>query len=420
MTGKILLLSLLVGLTTGFFVVFYALLTKGLSFLLFLGDPMRTIPWLPVWYIYLVPIVSIYIVNHLISKNNNVKEYGVREIAEAVEQNKLSFSVTDLLVKIFASSLSLASGFAVGNEGPSAAIGAMISYKLHKILKLPKKYIRIALSVGASSGIAAIFVSPVTGIAFAIENIAYEFVRNYATYLITGSILAFSVATYVLDPLSFNYSTGKTLDYHYLFSTLVFIPVITFFIYLYLLLKDKILFFLEEKFTNKVQKYRNLLLSIFSGSIIATILLFSPYAAFSGHEVVEIFINEKVQLPIFSIVIIILLRILATTISLYANAVGGLFISLMSIGALIGYGFGEVSNSYFSWNVEAFYFAAIGAAVFMGVIMKLPLTALVLALETTYDYNVIVPTGLSVVIVSYITSLQFDLQKLTLKESSLE
>ena len=420
MTGKILLLSLLVGLTTGLFVVFYALLTKGLSFLLFLGDPMRTIPWLPVWYIYLVPIVSIYIVNHLISKNNNVKEYGVREIAEAVEQNKLSFSVTDLLVKIFASSLSLASGFAVGNEGPSAAIGAMISYKLHKILKLPKKYIRIALSVGASSGIAAIFVSPVTGIAFAIENIAYEFVRNYATYLITGSVLAFSVAAYVLDPLSFNYSTGKTLDYHYLFSTLVFIPVITFFIYLYLLLKDKILFFLEEKFTNKVQKYRNLLLSIFSGSIIATILLFSPYAAFSGHEVVEIFINEKVQLPVFSIVIIILLRILATTISLYANAVGGLFISLMSIGALIGYGFGEVSNSYFSWNVEAFYFAAIGAAVFMGVIMKLPLTALVLALETTYDYNVIVPTGLSVVIVSYITSLQFDLQKLTLKESSLE
>jgi CIC family chloride channel protein len=92
----------------------------------------------------------------------------------------------------------------------------------------------------------------------------------------------------------------------------------------------------------------------------------------------------------------------------------------MSIGALIGYGFGEVSNTLFTWNIEAFYFAAIGAAVFMGVIMKLPLTAIVLALETTYDYNVIVPTGLSVVIVSYITSLHFDLHKLTLKENSLE
>ena len=420
MTGKILLLSLLVGLITGVFIVFYALLTKELSFLLFLGDPLKTIPWLPIWYVYLVPIVSIYLVNLLISKNETVKEYGVREIAEAVEANKLSFSVTDLLSKIFASSLSLASGFAVGNEGPSAAIGAMIAYKLHHILKLPKKYIRIALSVGASSGIAAIFVSPVTGIAFAIENIAYEFVRNYATFLITGSILAFSVAAYILEPLAFNYSTGKTLDYHYLFSTLLFIPVITFFIYLYLLLKDKILFFMQEKFTNTVTRYKNIILALFSGSVIATILLVNPYAAFSGHAVVEIFINDKLHLPLLSILSIILLRILATSISLYANAVGGLFISLMSIGALIGYGFGEVSNTLLSWNVEAFYFAAIGAAVFMGVIMKLPLTALVLALETTYDYNVIVPTGLSVVIVSYITSLQFDLHKLTLKERSLE
>jgi CIC family chloride channel protein len=416
MTGKILLLSLLVGLVTGCFVVFYALLTKALSFFLFLGDPMKTIPWLPIWYIYLIPIVSIYLVNVLISKNGTVQEYGVKEIAEAVEQNRLSFSVKDLFLKTFASSLSLASGFAVGNEGPSAAIGAMIAFKFHKLLKLPQKFIRIALSVGASSGIAAIFVSPVTGIAFAIENIAYEFVRNYAAFLITGSVLAFSVAAYFLEPLVFNYSTGKTLDYHYLLATLLFIPVITFFIYIYLLLKDKILFFLQNKFETHLKKYKNIILAILSGSTIATILLLTPYAGFSGHEVVKILINEKLHLPVLSISILIILRILATTISLYANAVGGLFISLMSIGALIGYGFGEVSQIFLMWNIEPFYFAAIGSAVFMGVLMKLPLTAIVLALETTYDYNVLVPTGLSVVIVTYLTTLQFDLHKLNLKE----
>ena len=33
------------------------------------------------------------------------------------------------------------------------------------------------ISVGASSGIAAIFVSPITRMAFAIENIAYQFIK---------------------------------------------------------------------------------------------------------------------------------------------------------------------------------------------------------------------------------------------------
>jgi len=417
MIGKILLLSFFVGITTGFFVVFYALLTRGLSFLFFLGNPMETIPLLPVWYVYLVPIVSIYIVNVLISKNSTVAEYGVTEITEAVENNKLNFSMKDLFLKIFASALSLSSGFAVGNEGPSAAIGAMIASKYHRLFKLPQKYIRTALSIGASSGIASIFVSPVTGIVFAIETIAYDFVRNYAAYLITGSVLAFSIASYFLESLAFNFSTGKLLDYHYLEATLLFIPVIVFFIYLYLLLKDKIIFFLHKKLEKYFLKYKNIILALISGSLIATILLFHPYAGFYGHEVVKIFMNEKLSLPLWSIIIIIFLRIFATIISLYANAVGGLFIPLMSIGALIGFGFGEISNSFFIWQIEPFYFAAIGAAVFMGVIMKLPLTAIVLALETTYDYNVIVPTGLSVVIVSYITSLHFDLRKLTLKNT---
>lgn len=403
MVTKLLILSILTGIISGFFIVFYALLTKGLSFILFFGDPMKSIANLPIWYIYLVPIASIYVVNYLISKREVIKEYGVKEIANAVENNRFNFTISDLILKTFASALSLASGFAVGNEGPSAAIGAMIAYKFHRVLKLPKHLIKVALSIGSSSAISAIFVSPITGIMFGIENIAYEFVKTYAGYLITASVLAFSVASYFLEPLLFNYSSGKALDYYYLLSTLLFIPVVTLFVYLYLLLKDKILFFLRNRFDKHLKKYKNLLLSIISGSVIGTILLITPYAAFSGHEVVKILINHDFKLPLEMILVIILLRIIATTFSLYANAIGGMFIALMSIGALIGYGFGEFSNLIFPWQIESFYFGAIGAAVFMGVIMKLPLTAIVLALEITYDYNIIVPTGLSVVLVGYLT-----------------
>jgi CIC family chloride channel protein len=417
MISRLLILSFVTGIFTGIFILFYAIFTKTLSSLLFFGDPMQTIQTLPHWYIYLVTISSIYIVNYIIRKNDKIKEYGVKEIALAVEKNGIVFSLKDLLLKIFVSALSLASGFAVGNEGPSAAIGAMIAHKFHNLFKLPKHLVKVALSVGASSGIAAIFVSPITGIMFAIENIAYEFLKNYAGYLITSSFLAFSIASYFLDSLVFGYeSINKRLDYYYLVSSFLFIPIITLFIYLYLLLKDKILYILKNKIQPHILKYEDIIISIVSGSIIATILIINPYAAFSGHEIVKILIDDNFHLPLNMIFIIILLRIIATVVSLYANAVGGIFIALMSIGALIGYGFAELSNELLTWQVEPFFFAAIGAAVFMGVLMRLPLTAIVLALEITYDYNVVIPTGLIVVVVTYLVTLNFNLKKLVLKE----
>jgi CIC family chloride channel protein len=415
MIARLLLASLIIGIIAGIFIVIYGTLTEFLSHVLYFGDPFETIPNLPVWYVYLVPIISILIVNYLISKDEAVKEYGVREIAEAIEKNRLFFTIKDLFLKIFASALSIASGFAIGNEGPSAAIGAMIADKIHQFLKLPRNLLKVSLSIGASSGIAAIFVSPVTGIMFAIENLAYEFVRDFAGYLILGSVVAFSISWHFLDSLIFNYSTGKFIETRYIIATLLFIPVITLFVFFYLSLKDKVLKLLNIKLIEKFLPYKNYIFAVIGGGVIGTILLITPYAAFSGHEVVKILINNSFHFPLWMIFLIILLRIIATSVSLYANAVGGIFIALMSIGALVGYGFGEIMNLYFPFEIEPFYFAAIGAAVFMGVNMKLPLTAVVLALEMTYDYNVIIPTGISVVIVSYLASLKFELHKLHLK-----
>jgi CIC family chloride channel protein len=410
MMGKFLLSSVLVGIVTGFFIVIYDLATKYLSYILYMGNPFETIENLPVWYIYFVPFLSILTVNFIISKNDKVREYGVAEIAKAVEENKITYTIKDLLLKIFASSLSLASGFAVGNEGPSAAIGAIIAQKFHSFLNLPKNLLKVSLSIGASSGIAAIFVSPITGIMFAVENIAYEFIKDFAGYLILASVIAFSFAWHYLEPLIFNYSTGKFIEYRYIFATVLFIPVITFFIYFYLSLKDIVLKFLREKIPYSSKNY---ILAVIGSIVIGTILVISPYAAFSGHEVVKILINDSNHFPLYMIFILIVLRIIATSVSLYSNAVGGVFIALMSIGALVGYGFGEVLNLYFPFSVEPFYFAAIGAGVFMGVNMRLPLTAVVLALETTYDYNVIIPTGISVVVVTYLSTLKFDIRKLS-------
>jgi CIC family chloride channel protein len=408
---KLFIATILTGFISGFFIVFYSFLIEFFKTLFFMGDPMKTIAHLPTWYLYAIPTISIFIVNYIVSQDKNAREYGVSEIAQSIIENKMTISLKSLFLKIFASTLSLASGFNVGTEGPSASIGAMIAYHIHKLFSFPIILIKVMISIGASSGIAAIFVSPITGISFAVEIIAYQFIKKYIGYLILASLVAFAVSVNFLAPITFFHSTGKSLNYSHLLLALLFIPFITFFIYLYLFLKKKLLNMINLEIIHKFPKYRNFFFSLIGGGVIGTILIIEPHGAFSGHVLVEFLINNSSHISLVTIFVLLFLRIVGTTFSIYANAVGGLFIPLMSIGALVGYSYAELLNLFLPFHTQAFFFAAIGAAVFMGVIMKLPLTAVILALETTFDYNVVISTGIVVVIVNYLVELNFTINR---------
>jgi CIC family chloride channel protein len=410
MIGKLVIASILTGIISGFFIILYEFLVIFMSHLFFLGDPLKTIPTLPVWYVYAVPTVAIFVVNYITTKDKYVKEYAISEIADSIAKNEMTLKVKTLFLKIIASALSLGSGFLVGTEGPSAGIGAMIAYHIHRLFKLPTMLIKMMISVGASAGIAAIFVSPITGMAFAIENIAYQFIKQYISYLILASAVAFAITINFLEPIGFQHSLGKAFNSDYFMVNLIFIPFITVFVFLYLFLKQRVLYLIDHKVFKKFQRFRNYIFALIGGGVVGTILLIEPHAGFSGQIIVKHLMNHDVHISVVLIFAIILLRIIGTTVAIYANAVGGIFLPLMSIGALTGYGFAEMMSMYYM-QIEPFYFAAIGAAVFMGVIMKLPLTAVILAMETTLDYNVVIATAISVVLVEYLSSLYFDIRK---------
>ena len=410
MIGKLILATILTGLITGFFITFYELLIVFMTYFIFMGDPLKTIPTLPTWYLYLVPTVAIFFVNYLASKDRHIKEYGINEIAESVSENRMILKVKTLFLKVIASALSLSSGFSVGTEGPSASIGAMIAYQIHKLFALPKMLVKVMISVGASAGVAAIFVSPLTGIAFAFETIAYQFIKQYLSYLILASVISFAVTANYLEAITFSNPAGRIVNNEYIIANLFFLPFITAFIYFYLFLKKKVLHLIDIGILKRFHKYRNYIFALLGGGVVGTILVLEPQAAFSGREMVIMLINNENNIPLILIFSIIFLRIIGTTVAIYANAVGGIFLPLMSIGALIGYGFGEIMTLYM-FPVESFYFAAIGASIFMGVIMKLPLTAVILSLETTFDYNVVIASGVGVVLIEYFSNYYFSIKK---------
>ncbi len=297
MVAKLLIASIITGLISGFFITFYSLLITFLTYFFFQGDPFKTIPTLPVWYLYLLPTVAIFVVNAIVSKDANVKEYGLNEVADSIIENRMKLSLRTLFMKIFASALSLSAGFTVGTEGPSASIGAMVAYHIHKWFRLPSMLVKMMISIGASSGIAAIFVSPMTGIAFAVEIIAYQFIKQYIGYLILASFVSFSVAIYYLDPIVFLHSQGRGFDFSLLLPHLIFLPFITLFVYFYLFLKKRVLSFVEWELFYSFARYRNYLFALIGGILIGTILMVEPRAAFSGHTLVLGLINSDEMNP---------------------------------------------------------------------------------------------------------------------------
>jgi CIC family chloride channel protein len=117
MIGKLVIASILTGIISGFFIILYEFLVIFMSHLFFLGDPLKTIPTLPVWYVYAVPTVAIFVVNYITTKDKYVKEYAISEIADSIAKNEMTLKVKTLFLKIIASALSLGSGFLVGTEG---------------------------------------------------------------------------------------------------------------------------------------------------------------------------------------------------------------------------------------------------------------------------------------------------------------
>ncbi len=406
-----LIISFLTGLITGGFVTLFLYMNKLLTKIIFNGNPYETIHNLPFFYVVSIPVIAIMIVNLLIYFDKSVKIYGVAQIADIVQKKEGFIALKSLILKIIASVISISTGFAVGTEGPSAEIGAMVAVQLEKYFSVPEKFLRVIISVGASSGIAAVFVSPITGIAFALESIAYEFFKNYIIFLIVGAFSAFSISVLFFPAIGFLSPSGRFLNYDYIWLMGLFVPFMTFLIYFYLTLQDKILLIFKFKIFEKFGKYSQLLFAIIGGFSIGLILWLEPRAAFTGHNIVEVLFNEFQNIPFKVIILILFLRIFATTISNFSNAVGGMFLPLMSIGAIGGYGFGEAIKLLHLAQIEPYYFAAIGAAIFMGVLMKLPFTAVVLALEITNDYNVVLATGFGVGIIMYITKLKFNLKK---------
>ena len=303
----------------------------------------------------------------------------------------------NLIGTFIMSILSFFIGVPLGNEGPSVQMGTAIGRgSLSMFAKKHRAWDRYTMTGGACSGFSVATGAPVSGIIFAIEE-AHQRISPMIVIVSSVSVMFSYITTEILHSVfGIENSLFERVDTAVLSVGEIWIPlmiglVIGLFSAIFLRYYKTI-----NKLFNKILKNIPLGIKIF-GILILTLfagILSDDFISTGHHLIISLFTENK---GILMLLIILLVR---STLTLSANTngiTGGMFLPIMSLGAVLASAIGRVSETVFGLGNE--YYTAIlllGITACISGMMKMPVTAVVFSLEALYCYNNI----LSVITVS--------------------
>ncbi len=327
---------------------------------------------------------------------------GVQEIEGALIDVRPMRWKKVLPVKFLASLFSLGSGLLLGREGPTIQIGANLGKMVKDTLGQPDIENNTLVSTGAAAGLASAFNAPFAGIIFIIEEMHKEFKFNFYSLaaIMIGAGTADFVVRFLISPKPVInmvvYSSPNILAL-WLFIVLGLLFSVIGYVY------NKLLILALNIFQGSL-KLPAILVGIISGLIIAITGIFYPEMIGGGYDVIAKVLNHSFTLTF--LLILFSARMLLSIFSYSTGVPGGIFAPLLTLGVIFGMGFGILAQHYFPGFISNIgVFAVAGMAAIFASTVRAPLTGLVLAVEMTANYELILPLIVTTVTASVFTAL---------------
>jgi chloride channel protein, CIC family len=139
------------------------------------------------------------------------------------------------------------------------------------------------------------------------------------------------------------------------------------------------------------------------GILVGVLGWFVPQVMGVGYKFVGDALNDHLALQLM--VVLLLLKLLATAVSYASGNAGGIFGPSLFLGAMLGGSIGSVAHHYFPAQVATpGAYALVGMGTAFAGIVRAPMTSVVMIFETTRDYAVIVPLMISNLVSYFIAS----------------
>ena len=300
------------------------------------------------------------------------------------------------LFRALSSIASIGSGASIGKEGPmvqlSALCGSVLGRWMPASLNLKNSDV---VAMAAAAGLSSVYHAPLASAIFVAE-IAFGIsaLQRLIPLVIASSVavmtmwaLGFRNALYPLADASFQMDVG---------SLLVTVAIglsagLAGWLLIKLIARSKALF----------SHIRSLPLRLGAGGLAVGLLaLISTDILGNGYEVIVKIMAGDYLLP--GLLLLLVLKTLATTLSVGSNAVGGLFTPSLLIGALLGVALATLGAALHLPLGNVLLYAAIGMAAVLAAVSQAPLMAILMVLEMTLNSSLLFPVMIAAVLASMV------------------
>jgi len=384
----ILILCLVIGVTTGLGAVAFKWMI-GFFDLLFFERFWGLFDWAGSNKVFLLPLVPalggllVGPIVHFVSQE--AKGHGVPEVMAAVALREGRIRARVATAKAIASAICIGSGGSAGREGPIVQIGSAIGSALGQLFRISGDRLRILVGCGAAGGISAVFNAPIAGVMFAVEIILGDFGVRTLTPVVLSSVAASATARSFLGDKSVFQVASYQLVSPWEMPLYLALGALA---GLVAVLYTKTLYFTEDRFENL--RLPGYLKPAIGGAALGAVAIVSREILADGYDGITHALAGSLDFQL--VILLIFLKIAATSLTLGSGNSGGIFAPSLFMGAMLGQAFGVVMNALFpELTAPPGAYALVGMAAIVSGATHATITAILIIFEMTSDYRIILP-----------------------------
>lgn len=408
------LLAITVGVATAFGTALFILMMRWCRYLFFDVVQPELVPFLGSASIVFIPVLGGLLMGPIVTYiSPEARGSGVPQLMMAIDRIKGRVRARVIFSKIVATVLTLSSGGSAGREGPIIQIGGSIGAFVARIFAITPGRTRWLIASGCAAGIAVLFDTPIAGAIFAMEVIVGDYaIRSFAS-IILASVAGSVVGYYVLGPSpSFLIPSYKPLVWHEygFFLALGLLAAIS------SLLFVKLLYATESAFTRvRIPLW---IKPAIGGLGVGVIAMWAPQIMDTGYEFMNQMLKQEfvVSNLVMALVVLLVLKIVATSLTVGSGGSGGVFAPSVFIGGTLGAAIGNLANRALDTPFQnPGAYALVGMAAMLGATIQAPFTAIIMIVEMTNDYSLVMPLMLAVAVATLVYNHYLRYSAFTLK-----
>lgn len=320
---------------------------------------------------------------------------NVAAIQHAVARRHGDIRARPAAVRSIAAAVTMGAGGSVGSEGPVAVLGATVGSVLGRAFRFDSSRVKVLVGAGAAAGISASFNAPLAGAFFALEEIVGT--RGGVSFppVVVSSVVAAMVSRSVFGdhpafpiPMEYGFTLRREVFLFYPMLGIVAGLVAAGFIRF---------FFATAALASRVRS-APILKPIVGGLAVGLIVWLSQgLLVGTGHLALRTDLFG--QMALSTLVLLVLGKIVVTSITLGFGGVGGVFTPSLYIGAGTGGAFGLLLTYLFpGLNIHPEAYALVGMGSMVAAATAAPITAILIVFEMTNDYAIVIPLMVSAVV----------------------